>query len=70
MNETNRVVVFRMDRTGPIHISEVISQLLPKYLERPEPAAGKLQESVSGLAETNKFLEKAGRQSAWKSQRQ
>ena len=70
MNETNRVVVLSMDRTGPIHISEVISQLLPKYLERPVPAAGKMQVSVSGLAETNKFREKAGHQIVWKSQRQ
>ncbi len=65
MNETIAVVVFRMDRTGPVHISEVISQLLPKYVGRPEPAAGKMQVSVGGLAETNKFREKVGHQTVY-----
>ena len=55
MNETNRVVVFRMDRTGPVHISEVIFQLLQKYACRPEPAAGKMRVSVTGLAERNRL---------------
>ena len=55
MNETIAVVVFQMDRTGPVHISEVISQLLPKYVGRPEPAAKKMQVPVGRLAETNRF---------------
>ena len=59
MNETNRRVVFRMERTEPVHISEVISQLLPKYARMPEPAAEEMQVSVTGLAETNKAWEKA-----------
>ncbi len=63
MNETIALVVVRMDRTGPVHISEVISQLLPKYLERPEPAAGKMQVPVTGKAERNKLRERAGQQS-------
>ena len=63
MNETNRVVVFRMDRTGPFHISEVISQLLPKYARRPEPAAGKMQVSVTGPTERNRLAKNAGHQS-------
>ena len=63
MNETIAEVVFRVDRTGPVHISEVISQLLPKYVERLEPEAGKMQVSVTGLAERNKLRERAGQQS-------
>ena len=55
MNEPNHVIVFRMDRTGPVHISEVISELLPKYARRPGAAAGKVQVSVTGLAERNKL---------------
>jgi hypothetical protein len=48
-----------MERTEPVHISEVISQLLPKYARMPEPAAEEMQVSVTGLAETNKAWEKA-----------
>ncbi len=32
MNGTNTAVV-RIDQSGPVHISEVISQLLPRYVE-------------------------------------
>lgn len=43
MHETNRVVVLRIERSEPVHISEVISELLPELARRPEPAAGKMQ---------------------------
>ena len=59
MNGANRVVVLRMERTEPAHISEVISQLLPKCVHRPEPAAGKMQVSMTGLVERNRLAENA-----------
>ncbi len=62
MNGSNRVVVLRMEGTGPVHISEVISELLPKYARRPEPAAQKMQVSVTGLAERNRLAENARHQ--------
>lgn len=31
MTGTNTVVVVRIDQGGPVHISEVISQVLPRY---------------------------------------
>ena len=63
MNAANRVVVFRIARTEPVHISEVISELLPKYVHWPEPAAAKMQVSMNGLAKRNKFPENARHQS-------
>ncbi len=62
MNGANRVVVFRIERTEPVHISEVISELLPKYVGRAEPAAGQMEVSLTGLAERNRLAEKAARQ--------
>ena len=34
MNGTNAVVVVQIDRGGPVHISEVMSQVLPSYVQR------------------------------------
>ena len=33
MNGTNAVVMVRISQAGPVHISEVISQVLPKCVE-------------------------------------
>ena len=47
MNGADRVLVLRVERTEPVHISEVISELLPELDRRPEPE--KIQLSRSGL---------------------
>lgn len=33
-----KTVVVRIDESGPVHISEVISQVLPRYLQRQLPS--------------------------------
>lgn len=44
MNGANRVVVLRIKRSEPVHISEVMSELLPELACRQEPA-GKIEVS-------------------------
>ncbi len=63
MNGANRVVVLRIERSEPVHISEVISELLPKLVGRPEPAASRMEQTSSGRAITNRLTE-AGQPSA------
>ena len=57
MNGANRVVVLRIERSEPVHISEVISELLPKLVGRPEPAANGLEPTGNGRASTNRLTE-------------
>ncbi len=59
MNETNRVVHLRIERSEPVHISEVMSELLPKLVGRVEPAADRMELSASAAGERNRLAEKA-----------
>ncbi len=59
MNAANRVVVLRIERSEPVHISEVIAELLPKLELRSEPAARRLELSPGTVGERNRRAETA-----------
>ena len=59
MNGANRVVVLRIERSEPVHISEVISELLPKLELQFEPAAGRLELSPGAVGERKRLTETA-----------
>ena len=59
MNTANRVVVLRIERSEPVHISEVIAELLPKLEFRSEPTAGRLELSLGAVGERNRQAETA-----------
>lgn len=59
MNRANHVVVLRIERTEPVHISQVISELLSELTRRSEPAAGRVELFANGVAERHGLAEKA-----------
>ena len=59
MNTANQVVVLRIERSEPVHISEVIAELLPTLVNRTEPAPGRIELLPGGAREWNRVLEKA-----------
>ena len=50
MNGMNTVVVTRISNGAPVHISEVISRVMPKYVERQGPGSERSHDGTTNIA--------------------